>query len=51
MDRIPREPTQPVPTGSAPGEEYQSLVEEKSESSSSEREVENSDEAEAQGSY
>ena len=43
VDRIPREPTQPIPPGRNPGEEHQSDVEESSESSSSESDEENSD--------
>ena len=43
VDRIPREPTQPIPPGSHHGEEHQSHMEDSSESSNSESEVENSD--------
>ena len=40
-NRIPPEPTQPIPTGSNPVEEHQSDVEDSSESSSCESEEEN----------
>ena len=40
-ERIPREPTQPIPPGSNLGEEHQSDIEDSSESSSSESEEEN----------
>ena len=43
VDRIPREPTQPIPPASNPGEEHQSAMEDSKESSGSESEEESSD--------
>ena len=50
VERIPREPTRLLPPGSGPGEEYETEVDDTSESSSTESEVEHAAEEESQGS-